>query len=180
MTTGEFLTRLTIWITIAAYVAGVVIFALPRISRKLDSRARLAWTIACASLFAHLICAFQFYHQWSHDAALLDTARQTAETTGLNWSGGLYINYLVLFLFGLDVAWWWWAGADAYRRRSWAVTAAWHGFLLFIIFNATVVFKTGTVRWIGLVVCLILTGVWLKALIGHTIHQQTRDNTDFV
>jgi hypothetical protein len=38
---------------------------------------------------------------------------------------------------------------------------AWQGFLLFIIFNATVVFKTGPLRWIGLGLCLWLGFLWL-------------------
>jgi hypothetical protein len=86
----------------------------------------------------------------------------------------------VLLLFVLDVGWWWRVGVDAYRRRSWAITAAWHGFMLFIIFNATVVFKTGVVRWAGLVLCLILTGLGVKALAGGTINQGTRNKSHFV
>jgi hypothetical protein len=33
--------------------------------------------------------------------------------------------------------------------------------LFFIIFNATVVFKTGPLRWIGLGLCLWLAFLWL-------------------
>ena len=33
--------------------------------------------------------------------------------------------------------------------------------LIFIIFNATVVFGDGMVRWVGLAICLLLTLTWL-------------------
>lgn len=164
MSTGEFLTRITIWLTIAAYIVGFAAFAISRGNRKWDFFARNALTIAALSLLAHLAAAYHFYHQWSHEAAYSETARQTFAVTGLNWGGGLYINYLVLAGFIVDAGWWWLAGLESYRRRSWILTAAWHFFVIFIIFNATVVFKTGVVRWTGLVVCLILSTLWLKVI----------------
>ncbi len=84
MDAGEFLTRATIWITIVAYVVGSVLFAWARGRTTWDSAARTAWTIAVVSLIAHFICAYQFYHDWSHDSAYRDTARQTDEVVGLN------------------------------------------------------------------------------------------------
>ncbi|MCM3869102.1 MAG: hypothetical protein ND895_00215 [Pyrinomonadaceae bacterium] len=163
MISGEFLTRLTIWITIAAYTAAAATFALSGKRHQWDRVARLAWTVACVGLLAHVTCAFHVYHGWSHTSAYLDTARQTDEVVGLNWGGGLYINYALLICWVLDVAWWWLRGLDAYRRRPWPMVAVWHGFLIFIIFNSTVVFKTGFVRWAGLSVCLGLCVVWWLA-----------------
>ena len=96
MEIGEFLTRATIWLTIVAYVVGSVVFALARGRARWDSATRIAWTIAVVSLIAHFICAYQFYHHWSHQSAYLDTARQTEAVTGLNWGGGLFINYAFL------------------------------------------------------------------------------------
>ncbi len=161
---GEILTKVTIWITIVFYAIGTAAFALSRKRYKWDSAARLAWTIACVGLIAHVACAFHFYHQWSHVAAYRDTARQTGEVFGLNWGGGLYLNYAVLIAWFLDVGWWWLRGLDAYRRRPWFLNAAWHLFLLFIIFNATVIFETGLVRWAGLCACLGLCFVWWSAI----------------
>lgn len=158
MSSGEFLTRSTVWISILAYTIGCVLFA----RRQSDDRwARLAWTTGCAALVAHLVCAFQFYHAWSHESAYLDTARQTAAVVAINWGGGLFINYAVAILWTTDVAWWWLAGLNSYRRRPWLLTLLWHGFLIFIIFNATVVFKNGLARWIGLLVCLGLVLSWV-------------------
>lgn len=166
ITSGELLTRVTIWITIAGYVVGAVAFALSRKRSRWDSVARLAWTIACAALLAHVAFAFHFFHGWSHGAAYNDTARQTDEVFGLNWGGGLYVNYALVILWMLDVAWWWLRGLEAYRNRPWPLVGAWHGFLIFIIFNAAVVFKTGFLRWVGLCVCLGVGVVWLLAARG--------------
>jgi hypothetical protein len=157
MNSGEFLTHSTIWISIFAYALGCVVFAT---ARDRDRWVRLAWTIGCAALVAHFISAFQFYHSWSQSSAYHETARQTAAVVGLNWAGGLFINYAVAILWTSDIAWWWFAGLKSYRRRPWLLTMLWHGFLVFIIFNATVVFKDGLTRWIGLLVCLSLCLSW--------------------
>ena len=162
MSSGEFLTRSTIWIAILAYTIGSVVFAFARGRSDFDRITRLAWTIGCAALLAHFICAFNYYHAWSHDSAYSETARQTAEVVRINWGGGLFINYAVAGLWTADITWWWFAGLGSYRRRPWLPTLLWHSFLIFIIFNATVVFKDGLTRWIGLLVCLSLFLSWLS------------------
>ena len=162
MDSGEFLTRATIWIAIAGYAIGTVVFAIARKRSSGDWWARLSWTTGCAALLAHFASAFEFYHAWSHASAYADTARQTAEVFKINWGGGLFINYAVAGLWLADVAAWWFAGLDSYRRRPWLITMIWHGFLIFIIFNATVVFKHGLVRWIGLFTCVILCVSWVS------------------
>ena len=161
METGEFLTRATIWVAIVAYALGSVVFAIARGSRW-DSVTRVLWTIAVLSLVAHFICAYQFYHHWSHTSAYLDTARQTDEVIGLNWGGGLFINYAFLTIWAIDVSWWWLRGLASYRTRPWPVVAAWHGFVIFILFNAMVVFKDGATRWVGLVICVVLLLSWAR------------------
>ena len=160
MMSGELLTRITIWFSIVAYTIGCVVFAIARGRGDLDRWVRLVWTTGCAALLAHFISAFHFYHAWSHESAYIDTARQTAEVFAINWGGGLFINYAVAILWAIDVVWWWFAGLGSYRRRPWLLTLMWHGFLLFIIFNATVVFKDGFVRWTGLLVCVTLGLSW--------------------
>ena len=161
MTRGELLTRATIWITILAYTIGLALFALAGTRSRWDSLARFAWTTACASLIAHFICAFQFYHAWSQESAYRETARQTEEVFGLNWGGGLLINYVLLIVWIADVAWWWLRGLNSYRRRAAWLVGIWHGFLIFIIFNATVVFKDGLIRWLGLAIVACQFVFWL-------------------
>jgi hypothetical protein len=157
---GEFLTRATIWITFIGYTAGSVLFATSRNRHRFDSAVRIVWTVAVVSLIAHFICAFQYYHFWSHSHAYIETARQTDEVYRVNWGGGLFINYALLALWVVDVGWWWKSGLDSYRQRPLTLVLAWHSFLIFIIFNATVVFKTGAVRWIGLLITALLCVAW--------------------
>lgn len=122
--------------------------------------ARTAWTAGCAGLLLHVACAFHYYHDWSQASAYRETARQTAEVTGMNWGGGLFINYALIIGWIADAVWWR-RGLEAYRNRPRWLVAAWQGFLIFIIFNATVVFKTGPLRWIGSGLCLWLVFLWL-------------------
>jgi hypothetical protein len=163
MSGGQILTAATIWIAILAYGTGSSIFALSENRLRWHSLARLVWTVACLALLAHIASAFHFFHQWSHDAAYRDTARQTEEMFGFNSGVGIYFNYALLTLWILDVCWWWIKGLEAYRRRPWLLVAAWHTFLIFMFFNATVVFGRGLVRWLGLCVCLALLVVWWLA-----------------
>lgn len=168
MSRGEFLTRVTIWFALAGYGVGASAYILSRGRRSWDEAARFVWTIGCVSLIAHIAFAMNYYHHWSHASAVQETVRQTAELTGLEWGGGLYINYALLIGWFLDAAWWHWGGLNSYRSRPWWISAAWQGFLIFIVFNATVIFRTGALRWIGLGLCLWLTFLWLLVSKGNT------------
>jgi len=162
MSNGELLTRITVWLALAAYATGASAYLLSRGRRSWDAVARTAWTIGCAGILIHAACAFHFYHNWSQAAAYRETARQTAEVTGLDWGGGLFINYALIAGWIIDAAWWR-RGLEVYRSRPPWLSVAWHGFLIFVIFNATVVFKNGPLRWIGLGLCLWLACLWLRA-----------------
>ena len=167
MNVGEFLTRSSIWISIAFYAIGCVIFAIGCERPKLDQWTRLAFTAAVGALTAHYISAFNYYHHWSHESAYIETTRQTAEVFKVNWGGGIFINYALLMLWIAEVGWWWVAGTDSYRRRPMWILLTWHGFLVFILFNATVVFKDCLTRWVGLLTCAIVSLSWLTTVKKH-------------
>lgn len=155
MPTGEFLTRWTVRLALAFYVVGLALRVRAGDRRSWLTWARLAWTGGYGFFLLHAVCAFQYYHHWSHRAAYESTARQTAEVVGLTWGGGLYANYAFALVWGADVCWWWSAPRNyPVRRRGieWAV----QGFLAFIAFNAAVVFGTGAIRWVGLAASLFL------------------------
>jgi len=157
MDAGEWLTDGTIWLALMFYVAGEI--AIARRGRGLFRTVRWLNTAGCAAFLAHVAAAFHFYHHWSHAAAYADTARQTAYFSGWNRGGGLYVNYaFALVWIGETV--WSWANLNGYFRRSnWIVWTV-RCFFLFMMFNGAVVFVRGGTKWLGLVLCLVLTGCW--------------------
>ena len=155
MITGEFLTRITIWIALAGYAFAAITGLLAGQRPQWQRRARWAWTIGCAAFIAHVFCAFNYYYAWSHRAAYRETARQTAEVFGLDWGGGVFVGYAFTIAWVTDVVWWW-LGRESRQQRPRYLVIAWHAFFIFIIFNGTVVFETGLVRWLGLALCSAL------------------------
>lgn len=158
MDTGELLTRATIWAALGcctlSAASGWVALELP----PWQSVARCAWTAGCVAYLAHVISAFNYYHDWSHPAAYRETARRTAEIFGWNWGGGLFVNYAFTIAWITDVIWWW--KPESYQRRPRFLVTTWHAFFLLMVFSATVVFERGLVRWFGLMLCLSMAFLW--------------------
>ena len=141
MPTGELIVRATVWVALLCYPVGA-----------LGGRvARLVWTLGCASVLVHVVSSFGVFYDWSHAVGLQETARQTEEATGIASGAGLWLNYLFTLVWLVDVGAWWLDEA-AYRKRGWKLLVIEHAFLLFMIFNATVVFEDGATRLMGIVV----------------------------
>lgn len=79
MEPGEFLTRWTVRLAMALYVISLALWITAGKRSAWFRRARLAWTIGWAAFVIHVICAFAFFHHWSHTAAYEETARRTEE-----------------------------------------------------------------------------------------------------
>ncbi|MBX3437389.1 MAG: hypothetical protein KF861_07870 [Planctomycetaceae bacterium] len=118
----------------------------PARRRRRETWVRVVWTLGCAVYLLHVVAAFQFVHHWSHTAAAVHTAEQTAAVTGWQWGGGLWINYLFTLWWPLDVAWSWQRGLDRMPRRYVIGMRLIVGFL---VFNATVVFGPSWWRWLA-------------------------------
>ena len=78
-------------------------------------------------------------------------------------ASGVYFNYLFAAVWTADV-WSWWCSDIALplsraRWLHWVV----HGFLLFMVFNATVTFGEGDLRWVAAVMFLVLLGIAVYA-----------------
>jgi len=157
MPDGKILTLWTIRAAAILYAASLIAWL-----RRRDRTARLTWSFACLLYLAHVVCAFNFYHHWSHAAAYEDTSRRTTELLGAGWGGGLYFNYLFTAVWIVDAIWWW-RGLAVYRTRPrWMHTTV-HAFFAFMFFNAVVVFAAGPVRWLGLVATAILGFIWWQS-----------------
>jgi hypothetical protein len=145
-----------------AYAAGASTMLLARGRAPWWRAARVAWTIGCAFFVAHVTCAFAYFHGWSHATAYEETARQTAEMTGVRTGAGLYLNYLFGMIWVVDVIAWWVRPVRVMQRARW-ITMIWQGFFLFMVINGAIVFGVGTVRWLGVGICLVLVwGIWRR------------------
>ena len=118
------------------------------------SLARLSWTLAWAAYVVHVVLAFHHFHGWSHAHAV----EHVRSASGVG--EGIYASHLFTLLWTLDVAWWWRNPASYAARPAW-VDRGLHGFLLFMIFNATVVYETGFIRWAGLFLTETLARLWV-------------------
>jgi len=98
--------------------------------------------------------AFHYAHHWSHAEAVEATRLRSGV------GEGIYVSHLFTLLWTADVLWWW------LRPRGYAARSPWvdrvlHGFMLFVIFNGTVVFEDGLIRWAGILLFVALAAVWL-------------------
>lgn len=163
---GRLATRATIDLALVGYFSGAILETLsqrrPGAAGDLPPQraARAMWTLGCLLYLAHVICAFQYYHHWSHREAYAETSRRTAEMFGWNSGAGLYFNYAFTLAWIADVVWWRAAPASRLARSRW-LSLAGHGFFLFMVVNATIVFETGLVRWLGVAGCAALAAAWI-------------------
>ncbi len=153
-------TRITIWISVAAWA--LVVAALLR--GRAGKGVRRWWMLALAAYLAHVFSAFAGFYDNSHAVALAETARLTAEVTGMDTGVGLWLNYLVGLLWIIDAARWEISGTvrppgPAARKLWWA----WHVFLAFMIFNGAVIFGHGPVRWFGVAIFATLAALCPRA-----------------
>jgi hypothetical protein len=123
--------------------------------------ARALWTLAAVLCLVHAAAAFHWRHHWSHAAAYEDTAAQTAALTGLEWGGGLWINYLFLVLWIADAGWWWWS-PRSYRSSGSLLTSVVTGFFLFMFLNGAVIFADGMMQILGIAAVLVVAWAWYK------------------
>lgn len=162
MTPGELATCWTVRLAILGYFVGAALRGGPATSPNRRRIAQTAWTLGCLLYLAHVACAFHFYHAWSQTAAYQRTAEQTALVTGWNWGGGLYFNYAFTAVWLADAIWWWRRGDR--RNNAWLEIAV-QAFLWLMVFNATVVFGHGVIRWFGLAGCGILAALWGRTVV---------------
>lgn len=116
---------------------------------------RLCWTLAAAMLVVHIVFAFGLAHGWSHDAAV----RHVAAAGGFGW--GIVVNDLFAAVWLADAAWWW-ATPSGYAHRPRRFGCAVHGFLAFVVCNATVVFGPPDWRVVDGSLFAALAVVWWR------------------
>lgn len=156
---GDAVTRNTVRVALAYYGAAAALMLMlhPGEWAAGSWRGRLArcgWTLAWAAYLVHVVLAFHHIDHWSHAAAVARTYRRTG------FGEGIYVSHLFTLLWTADVAWWWLRPGGYARRPAW-VQRGLHAFLFFMVFNATVVFEHGWIRWAGAALCAGLAAAWL-------------------
>jgi hypothetical protein len=114
--------------------------------------ARTCWTSAWLTYLIHLAMAFHYAHGWSHAEAMSHTEAVSG------FGPGIFVSHLFTLVWTLDVLSWW-LQPEWYATRSIWIDRILHGFMLFVVFNGTVVFEQGLIRWAG-----ALMFAWLGAL----------------
>ena len=113
----------------------------------------VAWSGAAIVLLLHTVAAFHFRHHWSHQDALRHTAEQTARVTGIDWGGGLYVNYVFLAWWLIDAV-----GIGLAKTRFLTVKYRLGADLAvaFMMLNATVVFGPPVWLFLGPAAAVVL------------------------
>jgi len=159
---GDRLTRGTVRLALSWYAAaaGLMLFFQPGDYRAQSTRGRLArwcWTWGWVAYIVHLSMAFHWMHGWSH-ARAIEHVRAVA-----GWGDGIYFSHLFTLVWTADVTWWW-VNPPSYASRSPWIDRALHAFMLFMIFNGTIVYEQGFIRWAGFV---LFTGLSILAMLAY-------------
>ena len=157
---GDALIRDTIRLALAFYLAAALAMLRLRGSQwearsGLGRLARWCWTWACVIFLTHVAMAFHYFHHWSHAHAV----EHTRAVSG--FGPGIYVSHTFSVVWTLDMLSWWLAPAWYAVRSPW-VDRVLHAFMAFLIFNGTVVFEDGLIRWAGAAMFLVLAIAWLR------------------
>ncbi len=158
---------ITVWISLS-------LFVLAEIARDRTMRAwpRAVSAAGLAMMVVHILIAMGFRHEWSHASAVAATAVQTRDVYGVDWGGGVYVNYGFVVLWGLAVlgclgvgvvGCWGAAGAGGAaggRGGRNAVVRVVRWAFLIVIANAAVVFAGGWRRLLGVAIVSALVAAW--------------------
>jgi hypothetical protein len=151
----------TIWIALTLFAAGE---AGKRGVHQGRQPAPWAWWASAAGVTiaaVHVVIAMGAHHGWSHQSAVLETARQTASVYGLDWGGGVYVNYAFIAIWGFEV-WQWCRAPVRYASRSPLVTWSLRVFYLIMFLNGAIVFVPGWRRLFGAALLAVIVASWTQ------------------
>jgi hypothetical protein len=154
----------TIRCSIACYVVAV---GLQLRHRSPDRLRKFVWAAGAVLCVIHVVTAMAAFHDFSHVDSMRHTAEVTARVVGLNWGGGVYINYLFTVVWCVDALRQWHGPPDR-RTPVWIQV-----FMAFIVFNATAVFGPRWWKFATAVALLILAMVWHQRRRARRDHDST-------
>ncbi len=155
------LTRLVIQISVVCYVARISLRL--RWRPAIPSRTEVAlWWLGCVAYLVHVILAFHSFHDWSHDAAVVFTAEETARLTGIRNGQGVWLNYAFAVIWIADCVRLQ-RCLHQHRETSPGIDAIVAGFFVLMMFSATVVFGPVAYRWLFALLLPLWLALWWQA-----------------
>ena len=151
----------TIWVALAGFVAGQAGVGRHRRTGTAPYWLWPVWSFGAIACVVHVALAMASHDRWSHASALADTARQTEAVYGLAWGGGLYVNYLFVAVWLVELVRWARDPTYLQRQPAWATWAT-RAFFFVIVINATVIFAAPSRRLAGWAVCAATCVAWCR------------------
>ena len=141
------LVRVSIWIACGLWFLGSVSRVVSNSQQiaNLESAYRWAWFWAGIFTWVHVFASYGLVHGWSHAAVLKHTGDESYAVIGLRVPWGVYANFIFAGMLSGYSGW-----MLLRKGRVKGLDSVIYFFLAFIVFNALVIFKTGLIRWIGL------------------------------
>lgn len=157
---GDALVRNTIRLSLAWYTTALGLMIRLRAAdwtaqTLVGQTARWFWTWAWLVYVVHVALAFHYVHHWSHAEAFEHVRKESG------FGPGIFVSYLFTALWTVDVAAWWLAPVRYAARPAW-IDRSLHGFMLFIVFNGTVVYETGLIRWAAMIAFAVLAWLYVR------------------
>ena len=152
---ADLIVRGSIWLALACFLTAHVAFG--RSNAKVPARwAHAVYWMGASLAFAHYLAAFHWHYNWSHTRAVAVTAGQTAQVFGLDWGGGVWVNYLFLAVWLADAAWRTTRGGVQVSAGTWVL----RGFYLIVIANGAITFAEWPMQLAGSAVVAGLVWSW--------------------
>ena len=140
---GDLRVRWTIRIALLYWFASVWL--------RTGSASRWCFSFGLWWYLVHLAAAFHYAHGWSHEAAVAAVERASG------FGAGIWMSHLFTLVWVAECVRWWRAGPTSLPDRP----GRWvEGFMMFVVFNGTVVYETGTARWMGAAMFGLLAVRW--------------------
>ncbi|MAI69584.1 MAG: hypothetical protein CMM01_01535 [Rhodopirellula sp.] len=117
------------------------------------------WAGGFLMLVAHVCLSFHFVHHWLHSDAWTRTSTETENLIGVRSGNGIWANYLLLAIWGIDLLRLNRAKAHG-RITNRSVDRAVAFFFCFMFVNATVVFGPTVYRYLAFPALTLLLCVW--------------------
>jgi hypothetical protein len=155
----------TIWLSLAGLLLG-------EFGRRQLRSTRVAsqWGPVCSAAgvalgVVHSVVALKNVYGWNHARAVDLTARRAGEVYGVDWTGGLYVNYFFLAWWAAETMWWW-RSPNTFLARPAPLVWFWRALVLTMVVNGAVIFGSPAGRIGGVFLTAALLLAWRPQATG--------------